>query len=166
MNTGVSPGEMHRVDVATSTQVPETVRTRYVASATPVGNRDLAVSPDGSRVCVAYASNGGIPCFATDAGDDSSTGLAPLESLPDVDVGHHVASAFGADGRLYTGQSAFGFTDESVGVYDLASGTRVAGTVVPTQLSDRQLVVSGDSQRLITRSNGHRVLQIQSVPGN
>jgi DNA-binding beta-propeller fold protein YncE len=108
------------------------------------GSRDIALSPDGSRV---YNASG-APYYCT--GESTATGAVVVQFGPDRPYPGNVEA--GPDGRIYCGRYATTSGDKDVYVFDSAGtelgSVRLAGTS-GIGLLDRQLLISGDGLRVI-----------------
>lgn len=111
--------------------------------------RDVAVSPDGTRVYTAS----GAPYFF--AGWDVAS-LNFDQNLPADSFPNNVE--FGSDGLLYGGiDSSSSFGSEQVWVYNVAGAEQ--GTFAAENPLPRQLVVSGDALRIITAQDAFTGLE-------
>jgi hypothetical protein len=105
------------------------------------------------RVCTA---NGGsvFQCY-------NGTDLQTTRSLSGGNYANNIE--YGPTGKIYAGRNAPLGTDIDAWVFDPASGNKTQDLDVEFALNDRQLVVSGDGQRVIMRHNGRSKLTIVGV---
>lgn len=114
---------------------------------------DIAVSPDGQEVCTASSGDSVIKCYFGE-------GVAPSRKLAATRNSEINNIEFGPDGSIFGGFVGNDLKNADILSFDPDSGTRQKTYKINKPLNARQMILSSDGKRIISRSGNYESISI------